>query len=301
MSRPTESSREHPSAYFVQDRSNQEEIARLEIQDTMLTTGMGGVLPEQADPTALRRVLDVGCGTGGWLREMARHYPQIETVVGADISTTMLKYAKARTEESELQGRVQFRMMDALRTLEFPPARFDLVNQRAGLSWLRTWEWSKCLLEYERVTLPGGVIRITECDVTVESKSPALTKLWDIALTAAHHSGRLFTAKSDGVTGELVRLMTQHRIEDVQTRVYHLVYPAGTEAGQCFSEDMLHLFRVGLPYLQKWTRLPDDYQNIYQQALKEMQQPDFVATWRWVTAWGNKSLYGEPLQMGGLR
>ncbi len=147
---------------------------------------------------------------------------------------------------------------------------------------------------------PGGIIRITEGDVTVESNSPALTRLWDIALTVAYRSGRLFTAKSDGVTGELVRLLTQHRIENVQTQAHHLVYQAGTEAGQCFYEDMRHLFRVSLSFLQKWTCLPDDYHEIYQQALKEMQAADFVATWKWITAWGTKPHYGEPLLMRGL-
>jgi hypothetical protein len=94
--------------------------------------------------------------------------------------------------------------------------------------------------------------------------------------------------------------MTVHGIEHVQTQVHHLVYRAGTEAGQCFYKEMRHLFRVGLPFLQKWTRLPDDYQELCQQALKDMQQSDFVATWRWVTAWGNTSCYGEPLLMRGL-
>lgn len=49
---------EHPSTYFVQDRSNQEELDRLAIQDRLMTTSMGGVLPEQPDPSIFRRVLD---------------------------------------------------------------------------------------------------------------------------------------------------------------------------------------------------------------------------------------------------
>lgn len=28
---------------------------------------MGGVLPEQQDPTRFRRVLNIGCGPGGWI------------------------------------------------------------------------------------------------------------------------------------------------------------------------------------------------------------------------------------------
>ncbi len=38
---------ELPNTYFVQDKSNEIELMRLTIQDRLLTTGMGGVLPEQ--------------------------------------------------------------------------------------------------------------------------------------------------------------------------------------------------------------------------------------------------------------
>src|SRR5258708_15848139 len=79
-----EPKREQPSTYFVQDRSNQEELDRLQIQDHMLTASMGGVLPEQPDPTAFQRVLDVGCGTGDWLIELAKTTPTCPSLVGVD-------------------------------------------------------------------------------------------------------------------------------------------------------------------------------------------------------------------------
>ena len=161
MSHSMEPLRELDSAYFVQDRSNLEEVTRLEIQDKMITAGMGGVLPELADPTSLRRVLDVGCGTGGWLIEMAKIYPTIEKLVGADISGKMMEYARTQAAAQQLDRRVEFQTMDALRMLEFPLSSFDLVNQRLGASWIRHWEWRKLLIEYQRVTRPGGIIRIT--------------------------------------------------------------------------------------------------------------------------------------------
>src|SRR5215469_852762 len=102
MSYPTGPLREQSSTYFVQDRTNQDEMTRLEIQDKMLTTGMGGVLPELSDPTVLRRVLDVGCGTGDWLLEMARTYPTIEKLIGVDISSKMVKYAHSRAKAQGL-------------------------------------------------------------------------------------------------------------------------------------------------------------------------------------------------------
>src|SRR5215831_5436600 len=101
MSYFTEPQREHPTTYIVQDRSNQEEIARLELQDKMLTAGMGGVLSELPDPTSLRRVLDVGCGTGGWLIETARTYPSIETLVGVDINNKIVAYAHTQVKAQQ--------------------------------------------------------------------------------------------------------------------------------------------------------------------------------------------------------
>src|SRR5215475_12868882 len=124
----TEKPREHPSTYFVGDRSNHQEMESLDIQDKVVTFEMGGVLSEIADPAQLRRVLDVGCGTGGWLMEMARTYPSIEKLIGADISDKILAYATAKAESLGLDKRVQFRTMDALRIVDFRASYFDLVN-----------------------------------------------------------------------------------------------------------------------------------------------------------------------------
>jgi ubiquinone/menaquinone biosynthesis C-methylase UbiE len=285
---------------MVADRENTDEMVRLEIHDRMLTTGMGGALPELSDHSRLRRVLDVGCGTGGWLLETAKTYPTIERLVGADISGKMLAYARAQAEGLGLDGRVEFRTMDALRMLEFSTSFFDLVNHRAGTSWVRTWEWRKLLLEYQRVTRPGGIIRITEPRIGVESNSPALNKLDKIFLDTFYNSGRLFAPGHTGLTGELVRLMTQYGIQDVQTRVYPLVFRGGEVSGQNFYEDTKRLFSVMLPFFHKWIRVPDDYEEIYQQAVKEMQEPGFVATWPLLTAWGIRP-GGVPMHMRGLR
>jgi ubiquinone/menaquinone biosynthesis C-methylase UbiE len=292
--------REHPSTYFVQDRSNQDEMDRLEIQDRMLTAGMGGVLPELSDPAQLRHVLDVGCGTGGWLIETARTYPTIKRLVGVDISEKMMVYARTYSETQDLNERVYFQATDALRALPFSDDYFDLVNQRLGVSWLRTWDWKKLLLEYQRVMRPGGIIRISE-GLGAESNSPAFTRLNNIVLETFHRSGNLFTASSDGITGELARLMTLHGIQDVQTQVHALVYRAGTVEHQSFYEDMRRACRVALPFFQKWTRVPSDYGEICDQALKEMQQPDFVATATLLTAWGTRPKDGKPMLMRGLQ
>ena len=286
MSTPNNPRREHPSTYFVQDRSNEEEMTRLLIQEQMVTAGMGGVLPEQPDPTIFQRVLDVGCGTGGWLIEAARIYPDMAVLVGVDISSTMIEFARTRAIAHQVSDRVQFRVMDALRMLEFPAESFDLVNQCLGLSYLRTWDWPKLLSEYRRVTRAGGVIRVTEPSFP-ESSSASLTRLSNLFVHSLSQAGHLFIPDDrNGLVNELARVLERHGLRDVQTRWHTLHYRAGTVEGESFSQDVKHMFRTLLPFFRKWSRVPDDYNELDQQALADMQQPDFVATWTLLTAWG---------------
>jgi len=42
-----------------------------------------------------------------------------------------------------------------------------------------------------------------------------------------------------------------------------------------------------LPFLRKWAQMPPDFEQIREQALREMQQPDFIRTMNLLTAWGN--------------
>jgi len=288
MSQPTDPRREYASTYFVQDRSNKDEMARLQIQDEMLTASMGGVLPEQPDATRFQKVLDVGCGTGGWLIETAQKYPTISLLIGVDVSKQMVDYAREQAVAQQVSDRVEFHVMDALLSLEFPPDFFDLINQRLGASFVRTWEWPKILSEYQRMCRPGGVIRVTEANFLAGTSSPTFAYLNQLFLQAFHQSGRYYTPDGNAVISQLVRLFTQYGIQNVQTQSYTLEYRAGTPEGKDFVENQKLIFRTALPFLRKWIRVPDDYEEKYQQMLHEMQQPDFVATWELLTVWGNK-------------
>jgi ubiquinone/menaquinone biosynthesis C-methylase UbiE len=250
----------------------------------MITTSMGGVLPEQANPTIFHSVLDVGCGTGGWLIEAAKVYPSMAHLVGVDISNTMISFAWNQATEQQVDDRVEFAVMDALRLLEFPAATFDLVNLRFGSSYIRTWEWPKVISEMLRVCRPDGIIRLTEPAVIQQSSSPALLQFCTLLQSALFRAGHLFEEEPTGITAHLAHLLTQYGAKSVQTKDYALEYQAGTEEGQAFLEDIASAFQTLRPFLQRWVRLPKDYDAICQQALSDMKQPDFQATWNLLTA-----------------
>jgi ubiquinone/menaquinone biosynthesis C-methylase UbiE len=286
MTTPRESHKnEQPSTYFVQDRRNKDELTRLIIQDQILTEAMGGVLSEQTDPSNFHRVLDVGCGTGGWAIDAAKAYPHM-SLVGIDISEHMINYAREHARAEQVAERVSFHVMDALSELKFPPASFDLVNLRMGASFVRTWDWPGLLGEFQRITRPGGIVRLTDAHVAENSGSPALTSLHQVLCQAFYNAGNFFSPQSDGPISGLAPLLTRFGLSNVQTCMHVATYRAGTPAGQFFIEDMQRLYRTGRPFFQKWLRIPEDYDALYQQALVEMQQADFVAIWRFVTVWG---------------
>jgi ubiquinone/menaquinone biosynthesis C-methylase UbiE len=291
MSNPTNPRREHPNTYFVQDRSNEEELARLRIQDQIVTAGMGGVLPEQDDPTRFQRVLDVGCGTGGWLIQTALTYPSISLLAGVDASGKMIDYARSEAQAHQVTDRVEFHGMDALLILAFPDRYFDLVNMRSGASWIRTWEWPKLIDEYKRVCRREGVIRVTEGAMSGQSNSPALNRFFDLMVEAFNRSGHLFTPERNGLIQELPHLLYQHGVQYVQARTITLEFRAGTPEGERFAEDQKLGWRTALPFFRRWLEVPEDYEDLGEQALTEMRQPDFVATWEMVTVWGTSPGY----------
>jgi len=143
----------YSGTYFVEDQQDKAELLRLADQDRLVTASMGGVLLEQADPSAFRRVLDVACGPGGWVIQAAQTCPEM-SLVGIDINRRMISYARAQAAAHRVDDRVEFSVMDALRPLEFADASFDLINLRFAISFVRTWDWPRLLGELLRVVRP---------------------------------------------------------------------------------------------------------------------------------------------------
>lgn len=297
-SNPDELRRQLPSTYFVRDRANADEMTRLDIQNELITDGMGGVLPEQPDPTRFKRILDIACGTGGWLIQAAKAYPSMTRLVGIDVNAHLIEHARGRAQEEQMRDRVEFQVMDALLILEFPRGYFDLVNLRSATSFMRTWNWPKMVSEMQRVTRPGGVIRITEA-LRMRSSSPAVIRLMALFGEAFFNAGHLFsevktedtvTEGSAGIANDLARLLDQYGVHDIQTRISTGHYVPGTPTGQQYIEDLQLSGKNMLPFVRKWGNLPDDYDALCQEAVEATQRPDFSGSWDMLTAWGTTTI-----------
>jgi ubiquinone/menaquinone biosynthesis C-methylase UbiE len=103
-------------------------------------------------------VLDVGCGTGDYLRVMA---PLVAPgpAVGVDLSAALVGCAQRRTASG--QAHVTFQVGDACR-LPFADAAFDRVIAHQVLLHLAD-PW-RAVGEMRRVLSPGGLLSIGEWD-----------------------------------------------------------------------------------------------------------------------------------------
>lgn len=269
--------------YFVDTRGQREELARLSIQDRMLTEGMGGPLAEQMPPLAFQRVLDIGCGPGGWLMQVA-HLPSTLELLGIDINQGMIEYASAQARQAQLAERLRFQVMDALKPLALPTAHFDLVNIRLGSSYLRTWDWPNLLAEAWRVMRPGGTMRLVDTENGHQSNSAALTQLFAMLANALFQAGHSFTSERTGLVAYLPRLLAQQGFTAMQTTISPLEFHAGTSQGDAYYNNLVHMQNLRF-FIQKWSNLQGDFEALWQESLQDARQSGFISTWTFHTVW----------------
>src|SRR5215472_6378408 len=107
-------------------------------------------------------------------------------VVGIDISQTMISYARTQAQVQRLDN-AHFQVMDATKPLDFPDLSFDLVNARL-IGFFPKAVWPSLLQECVRITLPGGIIRLTEIEMGVcgITDSTAVEQLNALVTRALH-------------------------------------------------------------------------------------------------------------------
>ena len=101
-------------------------------------------------PKAGDRVLDVGCGAGQTLLQLAERVGSAGRVIGVDVAPRLLKIADKR-----VRGYGQIALIEAdAQTLDLPPAGLDAVYSRFGVMGFA--DPAAAFANFHRMLKPGG-------------------------------------------------------------------------------------------------------------------------------------------------
>lgn len=285
----TDPSKDHA---YILDPESPAEMARLIHFDQLTTGAMGGPLAEQSPEliASFQNVLDLACGTGGWVLDVAFAYPEMD-VAGVDISKTMIEYAGARARTQNLTN-ASFGIMDITRTLDFSENTFDLVNARFINGVLYRDVWAPFLAECRRILRPGGILRLTEMVDLGVSNSPAFEQMGAWLSKVMWKLGYGFSpdGSSLGITSMLSRLLRTAGYTNIQRAAHTLEFSIEEEeAWTDFYRNMEIGYALAKPvFVKTGVATQEEFEQCYQQMLIEMHAATFCGLWDFVTVWGKK-------------
>src|SRR5579859_414422 len=273
---------------YIIDTESAAEMARLIDQSRSMNEAMGFLLPENIDLSSVQSILDVACGPGEWVQEVAALHPRIK-IVGTDISTLMIKYAEQRARLQKLAN-ASFQIMDARTPLAFANGAFDLVNARFMAAFLPRNEWPQVVKEFARVIRTGGKIVLTETDIFApgDTNSPAVEELNGLCRDAVYRAG-LYTSTGTRLTAILDQLLLEVGCHDIQKQWHTLDFSAGAMAHPVIYSNLSFAFKLVQPFLLKMTQATQEHlDDLYERGMQEMMGSDFHGHTQFLTAWGVK-------------
>ncbi|KAI8368972.1 S-adenosyl-L-methionine-dependent methyltransferase, partial [Blakeslea trispora] len=113
------------------------------------------------------KVLDIGCGAGTWILEMATEYPQAD-FIGIDEHPGFPTHIKPSNSH--------FVAHSVRKGLPFEDKSFDFVHMRMMMIYFTPEELSSLLLEISRVMKHGAYLEIVDTNYTVRHAGPVTSK-----------------------------------------------------------------------------------------------------------------------------
>ncbi len=157
-------------------------------------------------PCPGQRILDVGCGAGDDLAELAKLVGPAGRVIGIDTSQTLLEHAQAKTAGQNLP--IDLKWGDA-QSLQFPDDSFDRIRADRVLQHVDCPD--RAVGEMMRVTKPGGRIVLVDADYDA-----LLIDADDVLVTQTIVRRRADAARNGRIGRMLWGLMREFGVVDIQ-------------------------------------------------------------------------------------
>ncbi len=275
-----------PSSINTAGRDNEVNLNAL-LHHYLLQVQGGRLHPERIPVNTMESILDLGCGTGEWIFDLARRYPKLR-IYGIDSNEEVLHQAKVRRNTSSLR-QVELRHMDLLQGLPIPTACVDFVHMRRFARYIKPQAWPSMISECVRVLRPSGWLNIVELELC-EISSPACLTIHRAMLQARTKIGRTLDATGStlGVAQRLYAMLLDAGLYEVGYDVFtiDLGTMGGNTAHVFLSEIVRHAFILKPLVIQQGILESDEFDTLVEQARVELQSPDLCGWAILISAYG---------------
>ncbi|GBB96171.1 hypothetical protein RclHR1_00270017 [Rhizophagus clarus] len=208
------------------------------------------------------KILDVGCGPGTWLLELAT-VNKSPKYYGIDLFPIYPSEIKP--------DNVEFRQGDVLKGLPYSDNTFDYVHQGNMLSVFTFEEWHSVIQELIRVCKPGGYIEFTEPELATNT-GPILTRFYDALIILSESRNVKIRISKDII--KILELSSSVKNVDYKISTVSLGTKRGGNAGQAYMEvhDGYFLNDPMPETMCKFMGLSqEDYKNLFDDAKNEVE------------------------------
>ena len=289
MNQPSQHTSRSPSSPGSTEqvgRGNEVHLDAL-LHSYLLQVQGGRLYPEQIAVNTMQSVLDLGCGRGEWIFDLAKRHPKLR-IYGIDSDEEALHQAKVRRNTSSLH-QVEFRHMNLLQGLPIPDAFVDFVHMRHVARYMKPEAWKPMIQECVRVLRPQGWLNIVELELC-EISSPACLALHRAMLQARAKIGRSLDATGStlGVAQRLYAMLLQAGLYDVGYDVFtvDIGVMSGNVAYHFLSEIVSRAFIVKPLVVQQGIVENAEFDALVVQAQIELQAPDLCGWAILLSAYG---------------
>jgi ubiquinone/menaquinone biosynthesis C-methylase UbiE len=271
------------------------EVVRLINLDRLLTTAMGGILPGllERELPGLHTVLDLGCGPGSWVLDVAFDHPECE-VAGVDVRQKMIEYAWARTRTQQ-RFNASFGVMDLAQPLDFSDNVFDLVHVNFPAGAFHDDAWVAIISECMRILCPAGLFYLIDTERTIETNSPAFTRFTALLKQVKCLAEYCIFSDEDVIDASLILPQLLHRagFRHVQCTTHFVDVSAGTAAWTDFFHNTEIVYAQVQPLLLAAGLVTqEEIHQLYMQVLIDLYMQDFKGSWPVLCISGTKEGIG---------
>ncbi|GAC1656067.1 MAG: hypothetical protein NVS4B12_28600 [Ktedonobacteraceae bacterium] len=232
--------------------------------------------------------MDVGCGTGEWVFDLAKRYPKLR-IYGLDANDEALHQAKVRRNISSLRG-VELRHMDlSLQALPVPDTCVDFVHMQRFAGYVKPQAWPKFIRECIRVLRPDGWLNVVELELC-EISSPACITIYRSFLKARARLGRTLDESGStlGVAQRLYAMLHEVGLYEIGYDVFTVDLGAlGGSTAHAFLSEMVRLAFVAKPLVvQQGVLESEEFDHLVEQARVEIQSRDLCGWAMLLSAYG---------------